>query len=179
MTNEPIGTDDTAPQTRLSPGDSEASTDDTTVSLSEAAARLSVSERTVLRRIQKGTLPAYKVHTPHGPAWRITLDSTPDTAEDAGRVTPVNADVTGDTPPPAPEILKVLEMLEAERTRNDRLQQENSQLYAQLGFVQAKLQDAEKQIRLLSAPKEEPEPAPKERELPQRQPWWRRFLGNT
>ncbi len=70
-------------------------------------------------------------------------------------------------------------MLEAERTRNDQLQQETSQLYAQLGFVQAKLQDAEEQIRLLMAPKDEAVPPSAQtqagesaRNVPRRA-WWK------
>jgi hypothetical protein len=40
-----------------------------------------------------------------------------------------------------------------------------------VGFLQAKLQSAEEQIRLLSAPKDEPAPEPVKRS------WWRRVLG--
>ena len=56
------------------------------------------------------------------------------------------------------------------------MRRDNQQLAGQLGFVQAKLQDAEEQIRLLMAPKDEPaaEPAP----APvQRAPWWKRIFG--
>ncbi len=172
-------TDDNAPQTPLAPDDRGVSTDDTTVSLSEAAKRLDVSERTVLRRIQKGVLPAYKIDTLHGPAWRITLDSapldnaSPDSAPGAAPVTPAQSVSTDDTSPAAPEFVKVLEMLEAERARNDHLQHENSQLYGQVGFLQAKLQDAEHKIALLEAPKDDPSVDAVQAKIP----WWKRLWG--
>jgi hypothetical protein len=47
-----------------------------------------------------------------------------------------------------------------------------------VGFLQAKLQDAERQIALLSAPRDEApsqaEPAPAQ---PRKAPWWRRLVG--
>ena len=72
--------------------------------------------------------------------------------------------------------MKVLEMLETERRSRDALEQRNEQLAGQVGFLQAKLQDAERQIALLSAPKDEAPPI----QLEPVQPsvlgrWWRRL----
>lgn len=158
-------------------GDNDVPWDGTTVSLIEAAEQLGVSERTVLRRIQKGDIPAYKVETPHGLAWRITLDSTPDSAPPATRVTPDRGGVRGDTQ----ETSALVKLLEEERQERQALVHRNEQLAGQVGFLQAKLQDAESTIqRLLMAPKDEPsstmveqataEPAPQ-------RPWWRRLFG--
>jgi len=55
----------------------------------------------------------------------------------------------------------------------ERAHAENQQLAGQVGFLQAKLQDAERTVALLMAPKDEPEP-PAE---PERRPWWKRWIG--
>ena len=79
--------------------------------------------------------------------------------------------------------MKALELAEQLRRDNAALVQRNEQLAGQLGFVQAKLQDAEEQIRLLMAPKDEPapkepEPAPERASEthPPRRTWWQRTL---
>ena len=170
MTNEPATTDDTASPALPVMGDSGLSWADTTVSLVEAAERLGVSERTVLRRIQKGMLPAYKIETPHGQAWRITLDSTPDSASPAAPAPPAKVSVRGDTH----ETQALLKLLEDERRERGALVQRNEQLAGQVGFLQAKMQDQDRQIALLMAPKDEPEPEPAQ---PERRPWWKRWIG--
>ncbi len=68
---------------------------------------------------------------------------------------------------PAPELMKALEMV-------DRLQQANQQLAGQLGFTQAKLQEAERTVALLMAPKDGPAPEPPAE--PERRPWWKRIF---
>jgi excisionase family DNA binding protein len=165
MTNEQPGTGDNAPLTDPATGDSNLSTDDITVSLSEAAEQFGVSERTILRRIQKGALSAYKVDTPHGQAWRITLDSTPDSAPPAERVTPAKTPVTGDNPATA----ELMHLLEAERKERIGLVQRNEQLAGQVGFLQARVQEQERIIALLQAPLDDP--APMEEVEPRRR-WW-------
>ena len=162
---------DSALQTVPVTGDNSLSRDDITVSLVEAAERLGVSERTVLRRIQKGMLPAYKIETPHGQAWRITLDSTPDSASPAAPVPPAKVSVRGDTH----ETQALLKLLEDERRERGALVQRNEQLAGQLGFTQAKLQEAERTVALLMAPKYEPAPEPPAE--PERRPWWRGWIG--
>ena len=81
-------------------------------------------------------------------------------------------------------VLDVIERIQHEHTEvvqqlqrdNAALAQRNEQLAGQLGFVQAKLQDAEEQIRLLSAPKDAPAPAVQPEPV-QRAPWWKRWIG--
>jgi hypothetical protein len=61
----------------------------------------------------------------------------------------------------------------------DKLQAQNQQLAGQLGFTQAKLQDAQEenqQLRLLMAPKDEPTPEPPA-QLEPKVSWWRKLLG--
>lgn len=71
---------------------------------------------------------------------------------------------TADTP----ELIELVRLV-------DRLQQSNQQLAGQLGFTQAKLQEAERTIALLMAPKDEPaEEQPAE---PERVSWWKRLWG--
>ncbi len=137
---------------------------DGSFTVKDAAARLGVSERTIRRRIKDRVIDAQQVPTAQGYEWRVYLDTpavqvdTPSTRH-AGKVggTPVQPAGT-----PAPELMKALEMV-------DRLQRENQQLAGQLGFVQAKLQDAEEQIRLLMAPQDAP--------APKRAWWWKWILG--
>lgn len=155
--------------------------------MQEVAERLGVSERTVRRRIQAGQLQAASVDTPQGHTWRIdpaslpaaaaTPPGTPDNhPADATRQDPAPSGHTLDatrhpaaTPPGTPDMLELVRLV-------DRLQHENVQLAGQLGFTQAKLQEAEKQIALLMAPNEpetrvEPAAVPE----PQRSLWKRLF----
>ena len=87
----------------------------------------------------------------------------------------------------APSFLLVLETIEriqrehtevVEHLRHDNAQlaSRNEQLAGQVGFLQAKLQDAERQIALLSAPKDDApvaEPGPAHPGLLGR--WWKRL----
>jgi hypothetical protein len=70
------------------------------------------------------------------------------------------------------ESLEVIELLRLVNTLASR----NEQLAGQVGFLQAKVQEQDRQIALLMAPKDEPaEVTPAEPE-PKRS-WWRRLLG--
>jgi excisionase family DNA binding protein len=46
---------------------------DGSLTIAEAASQLGISSDTVRRRIRRGELAAVQVHTPNGPAWRVTL----------------------------------------------------------------------------------------------------------
>ena len=61
-----------------------------------------------------------------------------------------------------------LEQLYAGRSRGEELQRQNVELAGRCGYLQARLEAAEKQVLTLTAP---PEP-----ERPQA-PWWKRILG--
>ena len=56
--------------------DSSAVAHDGSLSLQEAAERLGISERTMLRRVKKDVVKAYKADTPRGPVWRVILDGS-------------------------------------------------------------------------------------------------------
>lgn len=127
----------------------------------EAAVRLGVSERTIWRRIKAG-----KLDTEHRVEGVRILLSDALSVDD--RQVSVAFDNVSDTvtDSPQPELIKALEMV-SELTRR------NEQLAGQVGFLQAKTQDQERQIALLMAPKDEPEqPA-----QPERVSWWRRLFG--
>jgi|GEM_PF-4649793 len=157
-----------------------------TVSVRDAAKQIGVSERTVRRRIQDGALSAWKQETEHGYEWRVPVSSLdaglpgrparqvaslPGTDDQGAGRAPTQPVAAMDTPT-APELLKALEMV-------DRLSRENQQLAGQLGFTQAKLQDAQEenqQLRLLPAPKDEPAPEPAAE--PVGVSWWRRWWSS-
>jgi excisionase family DNA binding protein len=131
----------------------------------EAAVRLGVSERTVWRRIKAGKLEAE--HTLEGV--RVLLSDA--VSVDDRQASVALSDNVSDraTDSPQPELMKALEMV-SELTRR------NEQLAGQVGFLQAKMQDQERQIALLMAPKDEPAPEPPAQPEP-KVSWWRRLFG--
>jgi len=133
----------------------------------EAAVRLGVSERTIWRRIKVGKLDTE--HTADGVRVLLT-----DTVSVDDRQASVASDNVSDsaTDSPQPELMKALEMV-SELTRR------NEQLAGQVGFLQAKLQDAQEenqQLRLLPAPKDEPAPEPPAEPEP-KVSWWKRLFS--
>ena len=160
---------------------------DTGLSLTDAAAQLGISERTVLRRIKDGTVDGRKIGEGRGGVWRIYLsvsDSQPAPVSDSPTNAPgtlsdspttdresVSDSVSDSQTQPAQEMIRMVELV-------DKLQAQNQQLAGQLGFTQAKLQDAQEenqQLRLLMAPKDEPAPEPPAE--PERRPWWKRLFN--
>jgi excisionase family DNA binding protein len=142
----------------------------------EAAARLGISERTVQRRLKQGTLKGYKVDTGRGEVWRVVLDDMAATAPAPDVMTPVSPRHDDVMASSVAEFAHAVidELRDEYRDEIERLRRENQQLAGQLGFTQAKLQEAEKQIALLMAPKDEPESAPPAE--PARVSWWKRWL---
>ncbi len=167
------------------------------ISVQEAAEHLDLNEKTVRRRIHLGQIPAIKVPRPQGFEWRVYLDgipqpileaathpihlnTTPEALNTQADSSPVQVDTQVDTPP-----VQMNTQVDTSRVHMDsspiqmdsnellrlveKLHNENSQLAGQVGFLQAKLQDAHHQIKLLEGPKElEPE-RPKT-------PWWKRLF---
>ena len=138
-----------------------------TLSVQEAAEALGVTPKTIRRRIKQGTLQGFKQPTSQGYEWRVRLDGQVDAH--AVQVDTPTAEVGREMDTPAPPLggqvdtqdaaevalkaLTVLEHIQQEhRAEVEELRRENQQLAGQLGFGQAKLQDAEEQIRLLAAP---------------------------
>ena len=156
---------------------------DTGLSLTDAAAQLGISERTVLRRIKDGTVDGRKVGEGRGGVWRIYLsvsDSQPAPVSDSPTNAPgtlsdsptdepgnASASVSDSQTQPAQDMIRMVELV-------DKLQAQNQQLAGQLGYLQRQVQEQQETIqKLLPAPKDEPEP-PAE---PERRPWWKRWIG--
>jgi hypothetical protein len=150
----------------------DGSTDHGWATLAEAATLLGVSVYTVRRRMKRGELHAKQVLTRHGLAWHVRLSDLPGVAPAGGDE--LRQDAQG---PAMVELIRVVE----------RLQEENRNLAGQVGYYQAKLQDAEHRLLALEAPVDRPESPPDARETaspggvalePSRAPsapWWRRL----
>lgn len=164
----PGGTSDHPDSTAPGTPDHPDTNPDGGISLTAAVALLGISERTARRRIKEGTLPAHKLDTPQGGVWCIHPDMTtrqPDkavnvtTRQEVDHLAPADQPVKeppadarpAQAQPGAPEVLELVHLV-------DRLQRENQQMSGQLGFMQAKVQEQERIIALLMAPKES-EPA--------------------
>ncbi len=151
--------------------DHQVESPDHSLSIEEAAESMDISPATIRRRIKTGELSAFKRTTPYGFEWRIGAGP-----ESIGLITTADHVVESPDQPvvesadqtPAPETLELVHLVE-------RLSRENQQLAGQLGFTQAKLQEAERTVALLMAPKDDPAPEPAAE--PERRPWWRRWIG--
>lgn len=154
---------------------------DNGLSLTDAAAHLGISERTVLRRIKDGSIMGKKIGEGRGGVWRIYLadlsDSRPaPTGNESdrqtialGTVSPsVSDSLTDSQTAPAPEVLKLIEMV-------DRLQEQNQQLWKTIEHWQVRAVEAEQTVKLLMPPRDEPAPAEPE----QKRSWWQRMLRRT
>lgn len=113
-----------------------------------------------------------------------TTETTPRSTMECASETPETAsglsgNITGDFPEDSSahskSVAALMELLATERERSDRaleladkLQHQNLELAGRCGYLQAKLEAAEKQVLALTAP---PEP-----ERPHA-PWWKRILG--
>jgi excisionase family DNA binding protein len=143
------------------------------LSIKEAAHALGISEKTVRNRIQAGTLAAVKVTRPQGYEWRVYPRSVPTELPSGIQVVPDANHVEGQVAErPQENTRDLAPLLEKMYADNQRLADMNTQLAGQVGFLQAKLQEAEKTIALLMAPQDEPAPA-----QPEPQRWWQRWRG--
>ena len=143
--------------------DNAAVMDDGGLTVEQAAARLSVSERTIHRRIKEGKIQAHKVGTPRGDVWCVHLAGS--AVMDGSTRPPVStthdAPAVMDDSKAVPEVLEraldlVERMHEDQRSEIDRLRQENDRLYEAARVWQSRAMQLETEIRLLMAPKEEP-----------------------
>ena len=161
MTNEHITTDGTA-----SPAQSARWIKEDGLTIVEAATYLEISERTVRSRIKAGKLAAIQIERPQGYEWRVYPNGLPpSTNVDPPAIQP---SIHLDPPVSNVEASELARLLE-------RAHAENQQLAGQVGFLQAKLQDAERTVALLMAPTDEPAPEPPAQ--PERVSWWRRLFG--
>jgi hypothetical protein len=155
----------------------------------EAALAYGLSEKTIRRRIKSGTLSAFQITTQYGVEWRVTsldtsVEGTPTQQQrvqgrrvytgriervEGGQPRPPMDMARVDTPNNGP-LQHALELAENSRRDAERLQQQNVELAGRCGYLQARLEAAEKQVLTLSPPAETQQGG-------DRAPWWRRLLG--
>lgn len=151
---------------------------DHSLTIAEAAAHFGVAAATIRRRIKTGELAAFKHTTPYGFEWRINISQESQaliTSPIHEAITPEHSpDQTIESPDhkgdqsSAPEVIRALDLV-SDLTRR------NEQLAGQVGFLQAKVQEQERQIALLMAPKDEL--AKETPAAPERVSWWKRMWG--
>jgi hypothetical protein len=166
---------------------------DSGLSLTDAAARLGLSERTVLRRIQAGEVKGRKIGEGHGGVWRVYLDQASDSAPPASDSRPQASDNVSDSLP-ATALTGRVEVIQPDTERErligimERMQDEHAhaieQARQEAQHWRALALEAQAEVkRLLSAPKDDapsaaeptpPEPAPAQ---PKRAPWWRQIFN--
>ena len=137
------------------------------LSLRDAARRLSLSEKTLRRRVKAGMLEGRQVDTPHGPGWQVWVDTDPGA--------PSTVDGQGTHPVQGPELLEALRLIE-------RQQQTILELSGRVGYFQAQLEQARETIHALEAPQStivESESTPGAEAIPEpaTRPWWRRWFS--
>ncbi len=151
----------------------------------EAAQACGLSEKTIRRRIKSGTLPAFQITTQYGMEWRVTsldtpVEGTPTQQQrvQGRRVYTGRIERVEGRQPRAPmhmtrvdtsnnaALQQALDLAENARRDTERLQQQNVELAGRCGYLQARLEAAEKQVLALTAPPERSQA-----------PWWKRILG--
>ena len=124
-----------------------------TVTISEAAKALGISEWAVRRRIKAGKLQATLV----GREWRVALADSLSASEEPQDASEQSLAVSATALEALAEALAEANVRASdERKRVAELEQERSELYGRLGFYQARIQELERRVLELEAPKEAP-----------------------
>ena len=167
-----------------------------TVSVSEAARVLGVTEKTVRQRLRTGELRGERIKRPQGQVWRVIWEQTMHPVNGSAGAIDHRTDQVND-PVTAPHSDRVngsagfravealVTQLAEERRRSEDmekrlavLQQERFELAGRLGYFQAQLEQAQQTIKALETPTEPAPAAPRWPEDPApvdppRRPWWR------
>ncbi len=151
----------------------------------EAAALAGVSDRTIRNWIREGRLPAERTEEGRRVRRSDLLALLHERVQavagqlplaEAATETVAAATAAETLPETATALLAklsaMLEQAAAERSERERLHRENLELAGRIGFLQAKLQEAEQRVFLLQAPAETATAA----ETSAR-PWWKRFFA--
>ena len=122
--------------------------------VSEAARVLKVSEKTVLRRLQRGALPGYKITGQFGQEWRVrcsgqdspTQPNSP-TQDTSGQTVAIelHQDHGKDR-----EVIRLRCQLEMFERENMSLREQLQGATYRNGYLQSKLEERESQIKLLT-----------------------------
>ncbi len=150
---------------------------DSGLTVAEVAEHYGCSEKTIRRRIKNGQLCGVTIPTAKGFEWRVYLDSsqapTLDSTDEEHGQEDVQ-DTQDDVQVDHAALVRAFEVIgerEQEKTQLiERLQGQNLELAGRCGYLQARLEAAEKQVLALSPPAETQQGG-------NRPPWWRRLLG--
>jgi excisionase family DNA binding protein len=173
-----------------------------TLSIREAAELLGKDASTIRRRIQRKHIAAYKRETEHGYEWRIFAeslgaaplgmhplqDASPLDAPGMRNAHPLGVQAQENARPVVPELMKALEIIEDIRSENreelEQLRQKNEELTGTAAHWQARAivaeeqaRQAQEQVKLLMAPKDEPITVDEAQFQAQPRRWWQRIFS--
>jgi hypothetical protein len=146
--------------------------------LKDAAARLGLSDKTVRKRAKSGVYPCRTVTTPFGDRYEVLVDG-------ATTPTPTSPPVTSPlhSSPDAAALVALADELRAGlmATQAELVQKAEAAAMwqARAEMLAGQLQQRDETIRVLSAPREEPETAASDTEVfpdPAPRRWWQRLL---
>ena len=149
------------------------------VDIKNAAQRLGITQEGVRKRIQRGLLKAEKIDNRWLVALPTQLEEVQDRLENAlytvGELLEEGSNLHG---------TGLERVVQSFLEKLERAHRENLELAGRVGFLQAKLQDAEEEIRMLRAPAQPPVPEPANHPPPSEngaepgaqqvspRPWW-------
>jgi excisionase family DNA binding protein len=164
------------------PDQTQATPDHAGLAIEQAAKILGVSNRTILRRLQKKTLDGFKINGPFGPEWRVSkkaLTTHSQTLITLGLATPDLAIATPVQPQTSPVHL-IFQDIEEEESEREQPDSANSQTLTttnidiadlllklegasyRIGYLESKLEEKNSQIKLLTDSQHKPS-------------WWAKF----
>jgi len=146
---------------------------DSAVSVQEASRHLGISPRTVLRRLNKGTLKGYKIEGTFGIEWRVSLDTFDKQSQDSFDSQVISLDsveASSDSQDTAKDSL-VLELRDQIAVLREELNRERTEAQRQLqaavfrnGYLEAQLESKDSEIKLLTDSQQQTKAT-----------WWQRF----
>jgi len=148
------GTKDTPPQDTTKPPDTAGQDIQVSWTVEEAATQLGISSKTVLRRLQKGSLKGYKVAGQFGLEWRVVQD-TP------GQITIPAQDRT---PQDSIELVQLRTKVELMTDELKELKQQLQGASYRNGYLEAQLEGRDRDIKLLT-------------DSQHKSGWWARFAS--
>ena len=139
----------------------------TACSIDDAAKLIGVSTRTILRRLQKGSLSGFKVQGQFGPEWRVAIFEPPTTpgqaSSDQGLTTPDHLNTPDSTSELVTELRQQITELKTELDRKVSEAQREIQAAAfRNGYLESQLEIEREHVKLLT-------------DSQHKNGWWSRF----